>query len=99
MLGDLGKAADLAEQQRLAEGERGEEHAGLVDLAVGQHDEVGAPEERRELGVGDEARDEAHARRRAGAQRAESASAASPTTHSSAPPIPRQASSSTSMPL
>ena len=72
------------QQQRRAEGQRGEEHAGLVDLAVGQHDEVGAAEQRRDLGVGHEAGQEAHARRRRGAQRPERPCAACPTTHSSA---------------
>src|SRR5215217_2120022 len=52
--GDLGEAADLGQQQRLAEAERGEEDARLVDLAVGQHDEVGAAEEGGDLVVGDE---------------------------------------------
>ncbi len=40
--GDLAEAADVGEQRRAAEAERGVEDAGLIDLAVGQRDEVGA---------------------------------------------------------
>ena len=43
-LGDLGEAADRAQHDRLAEGERDVEHARLLDLAVGQRDDVGAAE-------------------------------------------------------
>ncbi len=64
---DLGEAANVAEQQRLAERERREQHARLVDLAVGQHHHVGAAEVRGQLVIADEARHEAHARRGAGA--------------------------------
>ena len=66
---DLGEAADVGEHERHAEAQRGEEDARLLDLAVGQHGEVGAAEERRRLALADEALDEAHARRRGGAQR------------------------------
>ena len=66
---DLGKAADVGEHERHGEAQRGEEDARLLDLAVGQHGEVGAAEERGGLALGDEALDEAHARRRGGAQR------------------------------
>ena len=46
-----GKPPTRGQQQRLAERQRGEQHAGLVDLAVGQHDQVGRAEGARELGV------------------------------------------------
>ena len=59
---DLREAADGAQQQRLAERQRGEQHAGLVDLAVGQDDEVGGGERARELGAGDEPQRGAHVR-------------------------------------
>ena len=55
---DLGEAADVGEHHRLAEGERGVEHARLVDPPVGQHHHVGAAEEGRDLRVGHEAVDE-----------------------------------------
>ena len=71
LAGDLGEAAHGGQHERLAERQRGEEDAGLVDLAVGQDDEVRAVEERRELGVGHEALDEAHRRRGGGPQRRE----------------------------
>ena len=58
-VGQLRKPADPRHHERPAEGEGGVEHARLVDLAVGKHDQIGAPEERRELGVVDEARKEA----------------------------------------
>ena len=67
--GDVGEAADVGEHERHAEAQRGEEDARLLDLAVGQHGEVGAAEERRGLALADEALDEAHAGRRGGAQR------------------------------
>ena len=56
-----GKPPTARQQQRLAERERREQHAGLVDLAVGQHDEVGGAERARELGAGHEAQRGAHA--------------------------------------
>ena len=59
--GDLREAADARQQQRLAERQRGEQHAGLVDLAVGQHDQVGRAEGARELGAGHEAQRRADA--------------------------------------
>ena len=68
MGGDLGEASDVGEDERLAEREGGEQDAGLVDLAVREDDEVGAAEERGDLGVVDEARDEADAGRRVGGQ-------------------------------
>ena len=37
---------------------------GLLDLAVGEGEHVGAPHQRRDLGIGDEARQEAHRPRR-----------------------------------
>ena len=65
---DLAEAADRAQQQRLAERQRREQHAGLVDLAVGQDDEIGAPEDGRQLRAADEARQPAHVRRSRRAQ-------------------------------
>ena len=71
MPGDLGEAADGAQDQRLAEGEAGVEDAGVLGVAVGEDDDVGAAEDRRDLGVLDEAGEEADParapRRRAGA--------------------------------
>jgi len=68
---DLREAADAGEQQRLAEGQRGGQHARLVDLTVGEHHQVGPPEVGRQLGVGHVAGDEAHAGSGARAQGAE----------------------------
>ena len=62
MCRDLGEAADVAHQDRLAEGEGRVEHARLLGVAVRQHDQVGAAEQGRDLGVGDEAGHEAHGR-------------------------------------
>ena len=45
----LGQAADVAEHDRLAVSERGREHAGEAEALaalVGQHDDVGAREQR-----------------------------------------------------
>ena len=69
--GDLGEAADVAEQQRQPRAERGVGDTGLVDLAVGQHDEARAAQQRRHLPIGDEPGQEPHPRRRAGAKRAD----------------------------
>ena len=55
----LGEAADRAHHQRLAEGEAGVEDAGMLGVEVGQRDDVGAAEDRRDLGLLDEAGDEA----------------------------------------
>ena len=66
--GDLREASDVTQHERLPERERGEEHTRLVDLAVGQRDDVGAPHQRRDLAIGDEPLDEAHPGRRAGLQ-------------------------------
>jgi hypothetical protein len=60
--GDLGKTADVAEQQWLAKRKRREQHARLVDLAVGQHDQIGPLKVGRQLRVSDETRHEAHIR-------------------------------------
>ncbi len=87
-LADLGEAADARQHERLAERERRVEHARLVDLAVGQHDDVGAAEVRRDLAVGDEAGDEAHPSRARGRPARAAASIGIrgiPTIHSSAP--------------
>jgi tetraprenyl-beta-curcumene synthase len=51
---DLRKAAHVAEQQGLTERERREQHARLVGLQVGEHDEVGPFEIGRQLVVGNE---------------------------------------------
>src|SRR4051794_36387380 len=51
---NLLEAADGRENDRLPERERGVENARLVDLAVRQRDDAGAPEERRNLRVLDE---------------------------------------------
>ena len=86
--GDLGEAADVAQQQRLAERQRGEQHARLVDLAVGQHDEVGAAEERR---AARRRRRSAARSARPAARRARSGATSIrgiPTIHSSAPSMP-----------
>ena len=99
---DLGEAADVGEHHRLAEGQRRVEHARLVDPAVGQHHHVGAAEERRDLGVGHEAVDEAD--RAAGAlapppSAARWASTAARRSTARRPRIPRRPRISTSTPL
>jgi hypothetical protein len=65
----LGEAADIAEQQWLAECERCEQHARLVGLEVGENDEVGALEIGRQLFVGYEVRVESNVRGSACAER------------------------------
>ena len=53
----LAKAADVAEHDRLAEGQRRGQHAREVKplgAGVGQHDDVGAREQAGELGIGHE---------------------------------------------
>ena len=67
--GDLGEGADVGEQQRQPEGERRREHPGLLDLAVGQHGQVGAAEDGRRLPAVHEPLDEPHARGRGRVQR------------------------------
>ena len=69
--GDLGEAADGAQHHRLAEGEAGVEDAGVLGVEVGEGEDVGAAEDRRDLGVLDEAGDEADAARRAGGELAQ----------------------------
>ena len=59
LLDHLAEAAHVGEHHRLAEGEAREQHAGDVDLAVGEHEQVGAPEVGGQLRVGDVARHEA----------------------------------------
>ncbi len=66
--GDLREAADSTEHEWLAEGEAGVEDPGVLGVAVGKDDEVGAAEDRRDLGVIDEAGDEADAARRLGGE-------------------------------
>ena len=100
--GDLGEAADGAQHHRLAEGEAGVEDAGVLGVAVGEDDEVGAAEDRRDLGVLDEAGDEADAARAPRRRAARSGSTSIrglPTIQSSAPSTRRKASSRVSMPL
>jgi tetraprenyl-beta-curcumene synthase len=65
----LREATHVAQQQRLAERERGEQHPRLVGLQIGQHDEVGALEVARQLLIADEAPHEPHVRGRRGSQR------------------------------
>ena len=74
--GDLGEPAHVADHGRLAERQRGGQHARPVEPLgprVREHDDVGAAEERGQLGVGDEARHEpdarAGARARSGVER------------------------------
>ena len=58
--GHLAEAAHVADHDRLAEGERGGQHARPVQALgprVRQHHDVGPAEERGQLGVGDESRD------------------------------------------
>ena len=69
--GDLGEAPDGAEHQRLAEGEAGVEDAGVLGVEVGEDDDVGAAEDRRDLGVLDEAGDEADPAGRLGGELAQ----------------------------
>ena len=102
VVGDLGEAADVAEHQRLAEGEAGVEDARVLGVAVGEGEDVGGAEDRRDLGVLDEAGEEADAG--AGAAAASSCSGSTdirglPTIHSSAPSTRPNASSRVSMPL
>src|SRR5215207_1443587 len=47
----LGEAADGAEDEWLTEGEAGVEDAGVLGLEVGEDDEVGAAEDRRDLSL------------------------------------------------
>ena len=58
-----GKPPTSLSSSGVPDAERGEGDAGLVGLAVGKHDEVGAREARGHLAVGDEPRDEADVRR------------------------------------
>ena len=51
----LSEAADVREHDRAAERQRGEEDARAVDPEVREHDELGPAQERRQLGVGQEA--------------------------------------------
>ena len=93
-LGHGGMATvSLAEDQRLAERERDVEHARLLRVQVGEDDDVGAAEVGGDLGIGDEAGNQAHA---VGDARGE---LGIPAIHSSAPRTDRNASSSTSTPL
>ncbi len=86
--GDLGEAADGAEQQRLAEGEAGVEDAGVLGVEVGEGEEVGAAEDRRDLGVLDEAGDEANAAAgRGGQARAAARPPSGGCRRSTAPPL------------
>jgi hypothetical protein len=59
-LPQVDEAAYAREHQWLPERERGLQHARLIDLAIRQRDDVGAPEESRDLLVGHEARHEAN---------------------------------------
>ena len=96
-----GNPPTAGEQQRPPEGERGEQHARLVDLAVREHDEVGAPEQRRQLARRRPAREPAHRGRRARAGAGLTSIRGRPTIHSSAAggEPRRHASTSTSTPL
>ena len=51
LFGHLGEAAYCAEDQGLAEGEGGVEDAAVLDVAVGEGDDVGAAHDRGDLGV------------------------------------------------
>ncbi len=97
--GDLGEGADVGEQQRQPEGQRRREHAGPLDLAVGQHGQVGAAEDGRRLPAVHEPLDEPHPRAARPRAAPPCPSADGPTIHSSAPSMPSHARTSTSRPL